>query len=141
MPGAGKSTISKLISHHTDFKHIEFDVTDKYVTDFEHIVFDSWNETTDDVEVTLKEFEGFQKTIIYLNTDKDICKHNIFKRGRATVEIEDVNLDYNFNQLMKEYQFDFLQINNYKLNIGNSLCNTDSLLFETLVNILKNNGY
>ena len=67
LPGSGKSTLSKLISEHMDYSHVEFDITSKYTKECDHIIFDSWNATTEDIDVTLNQFDGYEKTIIFLN--------------------------------------------------------------------------
>ena len=136
LPGSGKSTLSKLISEHMDYSHVEFDITSKYTKECDHIIFDSWNETTEDIDATLNQFDGYEKTIIFLNTEKSICLENIKKRGRSTVDITNIEINYDFKQL-DDHLFDLIQINNYKLDTDNSVCNIDTLLFNKLIDIIK----
>lgn len=137
MPGAGKSTMSKLISSKTDFIHIEYDELNRCPTEFEKIVFDGFIQTTEDLEVVLDTYSEYQVTLINLNVDKSRCFENIWKRGRGTVDINLINIDYNFDYLLREYNLDIIQIDNYKLNHVSSICNVDPFLYNNLLKIIN----
>lgn len=137
MPGAGKSTLSKLISSKTDFIHIEYDAHLKYVKDYPKLIFDGFIEDTEDLEFVINEYNDYQITIINLNVDKSTCFENINKRGRSTVDIKNIELDYDFNYLLREHKLDIIQIDNYKLNFVRSTCNVDPILFNILLNLIN----
>jgi adenylate kinase family enzyme len=140
MPGAGKSTLSKLISQLAGFNHIEYDEISDYVTTYDNIIFDSFIHTTEDLDVVLSKYNGYELTIINMNIDKKICLDNIKKRGRVTFDITNVNVEYDFNELLKEYPFNLIQVNNYEVNEKNSICVSDPNLFNRLLTIINDNN-
>lgn len=134
-PGSGKSTLSKFLAKKSNFIHIEYDVQDEKLED--NILMDAIHFDTEKLLLTLQYFTHFNYEIllVYVNTDKDICRLNIKKRGRTTMDIEKLNIHYDIDYLLTKITFDYIQLDNYKITINKQLSN--KLLFDRFYKIIS----
>lgn len=123
-PGSGKTSLSKYLSEITHYSHYDYDVAlskadfnpDKIAPlEEKFLIFDAVHINTARLSMTLNFFKArnYHIDIIYMNTDKDICKYNILKRGRPTIDIEPLDVKYDFFSLRNEFNFGLIEIINY----------------------------
>jgi len=139
MPGAGKSTLSRLIQAHTIFKHVEFDTCFIYEKGNDNIIFDSFLRNTEDLLCVIEEYKDYQITLINLNVDKRQCLKNIQKRNRPTIDVTDVNVKYDFESIGFSHKFDLIQVNNSVIDKEHSKSGLNTPLFDHLCSLLKIN--
>ena len=151
-PGSGKSTLSKFIEENSKFSHIDYDL---YVNkpefliqkETEFIIYDGVHFNNDRLAMSLSYFigKGYDITLIYLNTNKNKCLENIISRKRPTIEINNLDISYDFNLLEKSFKFNTLQITDYKLDKFNSKFKINNKEYSEIEAIVKkyedNNRY
>jgi adenylate kinase family enzyme len=123
-PGAGKSTVSDILCKKLGYTHVEFDKSDnsfEVIRTKENVIFDCMVSNNEDVKVCVDFLlkNNFKVTLLFINTDKDICIKNIRKRERkeGTIPIDSLTIEYDFNELKNIYQnIDILIYDNYILN-------------------------
>ena len=113
-PGSGKTSISKYLSQITanEYYHFDFDVDSSKIIDHEYIIFDAVHINTERLAMTIKFLimNYYKVDIIYMNTDNNSCKENIKKRNRFTIDIENLNINYDFESLFKKFNFGLIEI-------------------------------
>lgn len=125
-PGSGKTSLSKYLSEITNYHHYDYDAELRKVnfdidkispSNHEFQFFDAVHLNTQRLSLTLNWFniKNYNIDIIYLNTDKDICRKNIKKRGRQTIDIEQLDIQYDFNSLRNQFNFGLIEIINYDI--------------------------
>ena len=147
-PGAGKTSLSKYLSEVTHYEHYEFDKElekvnfqpEKIATMPKFAIFDAVHFDTARLDMTLKWFvdNNYHIDIIWVNTDKDICRENISKRKRATIDIEPLNVWYDIPLLRRNFNFGFIEIKDLQYVYSQNYFGPLTIMCENFLNEFEN---
>jgi hypothetical protein len=130
------------LENNSNFIHIEYDTNLNLKieeTKHSHVILDAVHFDTERLMMTLGYYTkfGYDITVVYMKTSKDICKQNIIKRQRYTIDIDGLHVFYDFKSLMTKFKFNVVQITDYKLDFDRSICVNNVYLFQNICKLSR----
>lgn len=134
-PGAGKTTLSKILEDKLNFKHIEYDKHRNVISvnnwKWKYIILDAIHFYTKSMYSTIEFYKNYnyQINIIHLDTNIDRCNKNIRIRKRHTIDFNKIDIDFKY--LMNMFDLNLIVIKDYMLDKIN--INYDNIVTEKII--------
>jgi hypothetical protein len=114
-PGAGKTSLSHYYHYDYDFELAKAGWQKNNMFKMPNfVIFDAVHFNTERLNLTFNFFknENYHIDLIWLNTDKQICKENIKRRVRPTINLEPLDVWYDITILREKYIFGLIKVDN-----------------------------